>query len=344
MSESMVHPSIVGGPCAWLARDQRELSDWEYRLSTSEAAELVDTARRINRSVTQPVRWSDLTVEDFPLPAVAATLRSILRELFEGRGFALIRGVPVDELSVPEAELLLWGIGLNMGTPIPQNAAGDLVVHVRDQGRRFSDPSVRAYETSEALEYHTDSGDIAGLLCLQPAKRGGVSTIASSTAIHDEMVRRRPDLAQLLYEPWTRVTLLGGEILHKPICERLDDRVYFGYGRMYLERASAQRPEIPPLTADQIAALDLFDELANHPDFRLDMDFSPGDVQFLNNYTILHARTEYEDWPEPERKRDLCRLWIVRKDLQLPGSFQAHGIVSRSVAFEPRTKASPVSN
>ena len=344
MSEGTVHPSIVGGPCAWLARDQRELSDWEHRLSPSEVNELVATARRLDRSVNHPVGWADLTVEDFPLPAIAATLRSVLGELFDGRGFALIRGVPVDELSVREAELLLWGIGLNMGIPIPQNAAGDLVVHVRDRGRRFSDPAVRAYETSEALEYHTDSGDIAGLLCLKPAKRGGVSTIASATAIHDEMVRRRPDLAQLLYEPWSRVTLLGREVRHRPICERLDDRVYFGYGRMYLERASKESSEIPPLTRDQTAALDMFDELANHPDFRLDMHFSPGDIQFLNNYAILHARTEYEDWPEPERKRDLCRLWIVREDLRLPPSFQAHGIVSRSVAFETRQGAPLVSN
>ena len=344
MSESTTYPSIVGGPRAWLARDQRELSDWEYRLSETEVAELVDTARRLDRSATHPIGFADLTVEDFPLRALGATLRSVLRELFDGRGFALIRGVPVDELSGREAELLLWGIGLNMGIPIPQNAAGDLVVHVRDQGRRFSDPAVRAYETSEALEYHTDSGDIAGLLCLKPAKRGGVSTIASATAIHDEMVRRRPDLAQLLHEPWSRVTLLGREVRHRPICERLDDRVYFGYGRMYLERASKESSEIPPLTRDQVAALDMFDELANHPDFRLDMHFSPGDVQFLNNYAILHARTEYEDWPEPERMRDLCRLWIVREDLRLPPSFEAHGIVSRAVAFDAPDGAPLVSN
>ena len=344
MSEGTAFPSIVGGPCAWLARDQRELSDWEYRLSRSETDELVDTTRRLDRAASRPVGFADLTVEDFPLPVAGAALRWALQELFEGRGFALIRGVPVDELSVREAELLLWGIGLNMGIPIPQNAAGDLVVHVRDQGRRFSDPTVRAYETSEALEYHTDSGDIAGLLCLKPAKRGGVSTIASSTAIHDEMVRRRPDLARLLYEPWSRVTLLGREVLHRPICERLGDRVYFGYGRMYLERASQESDEIPPLTPDQISALDMFDELANHADFRLDMDFSPGDIQFLNNYTILHARTEYEDWPEPERKRDQCRLWIVREDLRLPPSFQAHGIVSRAVALRARDGAPLVSN
>ena len=344
MSESMTYPSIVGGPRAWLAREQRELSDWEYRLSETEVAELVDTARRLDRSTPQPIGFADLTVESFPLRSVAATLRSVLEELLEGRGFALIRGVPTDELSVREGELLMWGVGLHLGIPIPQNAAGDLVVHVRDQGRRFSDPTVRAYETSERLEYHTDSGDIAGLLCLKPAKRGGVSTIASATAIHDEMVRRRPDLAQLLHEPWLRVTLLEKRIRRRAICERLGDRLYFGYGRMYLERASQESSEIPPLTRDQIAALDLVDELANHPDFRLDMHFSPGDIQFLNNYAILHARTEYEDWPEPERKRDLCRLWIVREEMQLPPSFQANGIVARTVAFGPRDGAPPKSN
>ena len=344
MSESTAYPSIVGGPRAWLAREQRELSDWEYRLTDAEVAELVDAARRLDRSASHPIEFADVTVESFPLHATAATLRSVLEELLEGRGFALIRGVPVDELSVREAELLMWGVGLHLGIPIPQNAAGDLVVHVRDRGLRFSDPAVRAYETSEALEYHTDSGDFAGLLCLKPAKRGGVSTIASATAIHDEMVRRRPDLAQLLHEPWLRVTLLEKTIRRRPICERLGDRLYFGYGRMYLERASKESSEIPPLTDDQVAALDLVDELADHPDFRLDMDFSPGDIQFLNNYAILHARTEYEDWPEPERWRDLCRLWIVREDMRLPPGFQAHGIVSRKVAFARRDAGSPGTN
>ena len=344
MSESTTYPSIVGGPRAWLAREQRELSDWEYQLSGAEVAELVDAARRLDRRSPHLADFSEVTVEQFPLDAMAPVLRSILDELLSGRGFALIRGVPTDELSVREAELLMWGVGLHLGIPIPQNAAGDLVVHVRDQGRRFSDPTVRAYETSESLEYHTDSGDIAGLLCLKPAKRGGVSTIASATAIHDEMVRRRPDLAQLLHEPWLRVTLLEGKIRRRPICERLGDRLYFGYGRMYLERASQESSEIPPLTRDQIAALDLVDELANHPDFRLDMHFSPGDIQFLNNYAILHARTEYEDWPEPERMRDLCRLWIVREDMRLPPSFKAHGIVARTVAFDRRGAAASNSN
>ena len=343
-TEPSAHPKVVGGACAWLACDQRELTDYEYWLTPSQADELVETVRRLNRAAAAPVGFAELAVDDFALQAFSDTLRSVLRDLFEGRGFALIRGVPVEELSVREAELALWGIGLNMGVPIPQNAAGDLVVHVRDQGGRFSDPTVRAYETSEALEYHTDSGDIATLLCLKPAKWGGVSTIASSSAIHDEMVRRRPDLARLLYEPWTRVAVLGGEVYSKPICERLDDRVYFGYGRMYLERASKQRAEIPPLTTEQVEALDLFDELANHPDFRLDMNFAPGDIQFLNNYTILHARTAYEDWPDAERWRDLCRLWIVRPDLRLPPSFQAHGIVSRAVAFAPTAPVEPISN
>ena len=344
MSQSTTRPGIVGGPRAWLAREQRKLSDWEYRLGDAEVAELVDAARRLDRSGSHPIDFADVTVESFPLSATAATLRSVLEELLEGRGFALIRGVPVDELSVREAELLMWGVGLHLGVPIPQNAAGDLMVHVRDRGRRFSDPTVRAYETSESLEYHTDSGDIAGLLCLKPAKSGGVSTIASATAIHDEMVRRRPDLAQLLYEPWSRVTLLEKRIRRRAICERLGGRLYFGYGRMYLERASSESSEIPPLTGAQVAALDLVDELANHPDFRLDMHFSPGDIQFLNNYAILHARTGYDDWPEPERKRDLCRLWIVREDMVLPPGFQAHGIVARTVAFSPRDDSTPSPN
>ena len=50
--------------------------------------------------------------------------------------------------------------------------------------------------------------------------------------------------------------------------------------------------------------------IAASPELYFDMDLAPGDIQWLSNHTILHARTGYGDYPEPERKRHLLRLWL----------------------------------
>ncbi|HEV8298548.1 MAG TPA: TauD/TfdA family dioxygenase, partial [Acidimicrobiales bacterium] len=260
----------------------------------------------------------------------------VLDDLLDGRGFVLIRGLPVATLSDRQMELLFWGIGQYLGIPIPQNDAGDLLIHVRDEGLDFANPIVRGYQTRQRLDYHSDSSDIVGLLCRRPAKSGGVSTIVSCTEIHDEMVRRRPDLAALLHEYWwfdRRKANTPDNFFERRICAVHNGRLLTHYGRAHIE--SASRGEgIPPLTDRQREALDLFDSLLNSPEYVLNMDFQPGDVQFLNNYVIMHARTDYEDWPEPERRRDLCRIWLtVRRDLDLPPDFSTGGITSRRAAF-----------
>jgi hypothetical protein len=235
-----------------------------------------------------------------------------------------------------QTELALWVLGLHLGIPIPQNDAGDLLVHVRDDGLDFANPTVRGYQTRQRLEYHSDSSDIVGLLCRHPAKTGGVSTLVSATAIHDEVERRRPDLAAVLREPWWFDRRKGDtpeNFFQRRICAYEGGRLYTHYGRAHIESA-VRGPGVPPLSPAQIEALDLVDELTNDPDFVLNMSFRVGDVQFLNNYLVMHARTDYEDWPEPERKRDLLRLWLtVRRPLALPADFAHGGITSRTAAF-----------
>lgn len=233
-------------------------------------------------------------------------------ELDAGRGFILVRGFPVAAYSEEEAAFAYWLIGLHMGHPVPQNRQGDLLGHVRDDGADPKQPGIRLYRTRAKLDFHTDGADIIGLLCLQAARSGGLSRIASSISVFNELLRRRPDLVPVLFEPfyWDReADALPGEppYFPFPICryQRLGT-LYIGW---YIR--NAQRfAEVPRLFAAQTEAIDMIDAIANDPAFYLDMDFEPGDMQFLKNAVILHARTDYEDWEQPNKKRHLLRLWL----------------------------------
>ena len=300
-------------PAAWLGPDKARSVEGIHTLTAGEIDEL-DAA--LGRVKSRGARIPDITRDDFLLPNLSATLAGILSEIESGKGFALIRGLPIERYSEQDLGVIYWGVGSHFGRAIAQNAMGDLLGHVRDLGRDWdADYSARGYQTTSGLPFHNDSGDMVGLLCLRPAKSGGLSTIVSSVSVHNEILRRRPDLARVLYEPFyldARGEEADGEEPYYvvPRFNYHGGRLYTQYSRAYIE--SAQRfPQVPRLTCEQIEALDLFDTLANSADLRLDMNFLPGDMQFLNNHVILHARTDYQDYEEPHRKRHLLRLWLI---------------------------------
>jgi hypothetical protein len=246
----------------------------------------------------------------------AAALRAILKELLEGRGFILLRGLPVQSWSRERQALAYLGIGAWLGRFCSQNAKGHLLGHVKDLGLDIRDPNVRYYQTNRKLEYHTDSVDIVGLLCLQPAKAGGESYIASSMTVYNEILRRRPDLMPALFEPFP--TDRRGEVpegmkpwFDIPIYHWHAGRLSCIYVRQYIESAQKLFPEARRLTRAQVEAMDLMDELCNDPAIHLAMDFRPGDIQLLHNHQILHSRSDFENWPEPERHRHLLRMWLA---------------------------------
>jgi hypothetical protein len=238
-----------------------------------------------------------------------------LDEVLTGRGFVLIRALPVQQWTNREAAIAFLGVGLHLGALRMQNAAGHLLGHVRDLGRSSLDPNARIYQTRERQTHHTDSCDVVGLLCLRAAKSGGLSNLVASTTIFNEMRRRRPDLLKVLLNPIE--TDRRGEIpegakpfFSIPVFNHHAGLISAIYQRQYIE--SARRfPEVPPLSQLQIEALDMLDELANDPVLNLTMELQPGDIQLVHNHTILHDRTAFEDWPEPERKRHLLRLWVA---------------------------------
>jgi len=306
-------PPPVEGPTVWCGPDMMKRSDWIHTLSPADLDEIERAVRPLAERQADIAR---ITKADFPLPTLAAKLAQICGDLLHGRGFALLRGLPVEGWSIREAATAYFGIGSHLGSARSQNAKGHVLGHVRDLGLNAAkDPTARVYQTRERQTYHTDSCDVVGLLCLKTAKSGGASALVSSMTIYNEMRKRRPDLLIELFAPLHTdrrgEVPAGQKAWHDiPVYNWHDGRLSALYSRRYIE--SARRfPEVPALTARQVEALDLFDALAEDPAITMQMAFRPGDMQWVHNHTMLHDRTAFEDWPEPERKRHLLRLWLA---------------------------------
>jgi hypothetical protein len=305
-------PPQVEDRSAWYGADIAARSNWEERLSDAEICEVERTLQEFEKSHIDP---ATIKAKDVALPTLAPRLQQILDEVLNGRGFGLIRGLPVERWTRREAALVFLIIGAHLGNLRMQNARGHLLGHVRDLGYSSDDPNIRIYQTRERQTHHTDSCDVVGLMCLRTAKSGGVSSLVSSTTIFNEMRHRRPDLLKVLLEPIEtdrrgEVPADGKPYFTIPVFNYHGGLVSAIYQRQYIE--SARRfSDVPPLTPLQIEALDLLDELANDPQLNLMMELQPGDIQLVHNHTILHDRTAFEDYAEPDRKRHLLRLWLA---------------------------------
>jgi len=301
----------VGGPAAWRGTEMARRREWREALSAEKVEELC-RALAAARATGRPT--GELTADDFPLPTLAEDLRRWREELVSGRGFHVVSGVPVERWSREDAERVFWCLGLHMGRPGAQNAQGDLLGHVVDTGEDAADPFVRLYRTRADIAYHCDAADVVGLLCLRRARRGGKSRIVSSVTVHDELLRRRPDLVPRLYEPFevdVRNEDRSGAVRHIPVppCRYAGGRLRSFYHSDYF-RSAVRHADVPDLSPRERELLDLYEEIANDPGLYLDMDLWPGDIQWLSNHVILHARTAYEDDPDPGKRRHLLRLWL----------------------------------
>ena len=317
-------PPIQTGAAAWYGPEMvaRE-AEWLLQWTQAEIDELEQAAAPLV-SANFPI--AQMTKEDFPLPTIGKKLTAIRADLLQGRGFALLRGLPTSSYNEQEVITTFYGIGTHIGSARSQNAMGHLLGHVRDLRKSSNDPNTRIYQTKERQTFHTDSTDVVGLLCLQVAKSGGRSLLVSSTTLFNEMHRRRPDLLKLLLEPIAtdrRGEVPEGQLpyLLIPVLSWYEGYLTPFYQRQYID--SAQRfPDAPRLTEQHVEALDLFDELANDPALNFSMQLERGDIQFVYNHNLLHDRTVFEDWPEPEKRRHLLRLWLSAPgDRPLPDVF-----------------------
>jgi len=317
-------PPHQSGSAAWYGSDMIERQDdWLQSWSQAEIDELEQAAEPL---IAQEFPIAEMTKSDFPLPTIEQKLDALRTELLHGRGFALLRGLPTAGYSEREVITIFYGIGTHLGSARSQNAMGHLLGHVRDLRKSSNDPNVRIYQTKERQTFHTDSTDVVGLLCLKAAKEGGRSLLVSSTTVFNEMRKRRPDLLELLLQPIAtdrRGEVPEGQLpyLLIPVLSWYKEHLTPFYQRQYID--SAQRfPDAPRLTEKHVEALDLFDQLTNDPALNFSMQLEQGDIQFVYNHNILHDRTGFEDWPEPEKRRHLLRLWLsIPGDRPLPEVF-----------------------
>jgi hypothetical protein len=283
---------------------------WRLPLSDVHRAEVL-----VALAVTQAAdrRLDSISRETFPLPTLGPDLQRLAGDVADGRGFALVQGVPVDGLTDQQCAIVAVGIAVHVGDVVPQGPSQTPVVHVRDDGADPEHSTTRSYQHTRQLDFHADPTDMVALLCLRQARSGGLSAIVSSVAVHNALVDAHPDLARLLYEPWwfDRRTGDGPDSFYQqPVYTvSADGHLSTRYGPDYMR--SAQRGAlVPPLDTEHLEALETLDQLNRDPRLLLMMDLHPGDLQLLNNHVILHSRTAYEDHPEPERRRHLIRLWL----------------------------------
>ncbi|MDR0215605.1 MAG: TauD/TfdA family dioxygenase [Comamonas sp.] len=293
----------------WDAEALNSDHSWIYRFGSEAVTELNEALAKVRHLPITEIRK-----EDFPLDKVAKDLAKVADQIEEGIGMAVLRGLPVLNYSKDDASRIYWGIGQHLGRAVTQNSRGHLLGHVKDEGVKYGHKT-RGYNTNAKLNFHSDNSDIVGLLCLRVSRTGGFSRITSTTSIYNEILKRRPDLLQPLFDGYFYD--LKGEHLpgrtplsdHRiPVFSFQDGKLSCRYLRNAIEPAFEKSGQ--PATKAQIEAMDLFDELAGSEALCFEMEMEPGDMQLLNNHVIVHSRTAFEDYEEEDRKRHLLRLWL----------------------------------
>jgi len=300
----------VVGPLVWDGKLLQDGDGWIHRWAAAELDAMRAALQRVKSRGLVPER---MRRGDFELPALRERFVELGRELESGRGFLLLRGLPIDDLSIDDCKLLFWGIGLQLGVPINQTRHWQLLAEVKDVGEKTGTGTSRAFRAPGPLRFHCDLADVLALLCVRNAKWGGSSQIVSAAAIHNAMLARRPDLLELLYRPFC-FSRQGEEVAgeapwyERPVFAERDGHFTSYFTRTFIE--SAQRIEqVPRLTERQQEALVMVSTLAD--ELGLTFDMQPGDMQFLNSHLTYHSRTDYRDHVDPDLKRTLLRLWLA---------------------------------
>jgi hypothetical protein len=331
----------VVDPAGWTAGSLKEVSHWSYRINSNDADELAAAVVTVRRN---GVAMVDIKKEDFPLKGFADVLADVRRELMDGRGIVMMQDFPLERFDREGTAIAYIGLGAHLGLTMSQNKLGHILGHVKDLGGDYNDPNTRGYMTNAEMRFHTDACDYVGLLCLQTPMSGGASRIASSVTVYNTMLKRRPELVEALCGDYYRSR--SGEIspgdlpyFKQPIFS-FQDGYFSATGAGAVIDKAQNLPGVPKFTPVQKEAIEVYrqtvDELA------LDIDFKRGDIQFLNNFVMLHTRREYRDWPQPERKRHLLRLWLFDPEGRPIPKAQREGRFGRGVVVKGVQRVAPL--
>jgi hypothetical protein len=322
-----------------MARDR----SWIVQLSPAQAAELTRSAECVLAAGKSPVDYSR---GDFVFDECEAVFEDVRRRVVDGVGFVLLRGLPVRGTRRELIKTLYWGLGTRLGHAVTQNLQSDLIAEIRDRGKDVNNLDVKPSETNAEQRPHTDPADVVGLLCINGAQSGGLSRIASTMAIYNAVLANHPKYLEWLYRGFhhnlrgdaSEAAPFGCTPKAIPVYRYYQGALSCVFNASTIKEAQRRMGALVPEA--EMQAIDYMVELARSDEYRLDMEFEPGDLQILNNYTVMHWRTGFTDWPEPERKRLLFRLWLKAQGLRPVDPEMADGYITGSQAGKPKPNVS----
>jgi len=290
-------------PCAWLGADIANDTSWSYVLGNEHVSAINDAL-----ASAKGAAFPHLTRDDFPInAALSQLLANMSNEMEHGKGFVILRGLPIEQYNDSEIETLYYGLGLHLGEPVCQNPKGDLLGKVMNVGD-ITKKETRVYETNAYLPYHADLSDVFGLICVRKAKSGGLNSLVSSAAVYNEILERYPEYLGVYYRPMYYAHLGEGPWAKAPIFSYHNGKLSCRYLRQYIELGHEMQDR--PMSRVEVEALDIFDSITHDQKTKLDIMLEPGDMMFANNYAVLHSRTSFEDFDDPKQRRKLLRLWV----------------------------------
>tara|TARA_Y100001934_G_scaffold128227_2_gene155691 strand:- start:37519 stop:38550 length:1032 start_codon:yes stop_codon:yes gene_type:complete len=309
----MNFPNPIDGRAVWTAADMAADKKWIYTLDALECSEIAKATESIKSGSRL---LNTIGRKDFPLPRLSAALDQLNKELHTGRGCVLIRGLPVDDYDDISSQIAYWGIATHFGEPISQNSKGQHLAAVTDHGNDISLGNTRGYTTSAALHPHSDMCQMTGLLCIRPAAQGGESQVASSLAIYNFIRKTKPEYLETLFRGFHHD--LRGEgpkasidevTNHRvPVFSECDGWLSCGFNPKICINGEKKRGT--PVSTKEVEALEYVSEVASRPDLSYELVLQPGDIQFVNNHTVLHSRSVFSDSNDPQKRRKLIRLWL----------------------------------
>lgn len=330
----------IDAPCAWKGEEIAGSDRWIRRLDGDVIAAIDDGLAQFKRL---GLDWTAANLDTFELSGLDGLFDDIRDELEEGSGMMRLSGLPIERYGLDDLQMIWAALGHYIGAPVSQSLSGQRQMFIEDTGKQaaaygelkdkqnFRSSRARALSTA-ALRFHTDRCDVVGLMCVRQARKGGHSQLASAVAVHNEMLRRRPDLLEVLFTDYPR-SRFGEEVSDAskwymlPVFALKDGKLSTHYSRTYIEAAQIN-PAVPRLSEAQNEAIDLLAELATELCF--EMTLQPGDIQLLNNHVVFHARAAFEDHSEPGHGRLLVRQWLAMPNSRaLP---EGHEVLWGSIA------------
>ena len=325
------------GRAVWKGSDLRQSDSWVYRLTSNDLAE-VNLARAAVRDRNLP--FQETTAADFPLPRLGDRLAVLADELENGRGFGVLRGFPVDAYDEDDCKIVSWGVCAHFGTGIPQSREGDWVNHVvdvsdapaahhPDLAHILRRGQLRTNHRGGELDFHTDTTDIFALFSLKKAKIGGESRLVSAGMLHNLILAEDPSYLQALYDGYyymsQAVDVANNERRvsdqRVPVFRRHGSSVHGYYIPQVIQRAIDLGNVRYEPAAD--AARQAIQRLADTPGVAFEFMLEPGDLLLANNRAVMHARRDYEDHPDLDRRRHLLRLWMAVTPAMTSKTFRA---------------------